>query len=61
MEQGLAAMRYGTGEGNTITSYYAGLLPPVKKPDEVNKNTVADNNNTAVKKPEYKSYSGIRG
>ena len=48
MEQGLAAMRYGTGEGNTITSYYAGLLPPVKKPDEVNKNTVADNT-TAVK------------
>ncbi len=60
MEQGLAAMRYGNGEGNTITSYYAGLLPPVKKPDEVNKNTVADNT-TAVKKPEYKSYSGIRG
>ena len=60
MEQGLAAMRYGNGEGNTITSYYAGLLPPVKKPDEVNKNTVADNT-TSVKKPEYKSYSGIRG
>ena len=60
MEQGLAAMRYGNGDGNTITSYYAGLLPPVKKPDEVNKNTIAANN-TAVKKPEYKSYSGIRG
>ncbi len=60
MEQGLAAMRYGTGDGNTITSYYAGLLPPVKKPDEVNKNTVVDKN-TDVKKPEFKSYSGIRG
>lgn len=64
MELGLAAMRYNNGDGNTITSYYAGLLPPVKKPDEQTKvidtNTVADNN-TAVKKPEFKSYSGIRG
>ena len=58
MEQGLAAMRYGTGEGNTITSSYGGVLPPVKKPDEVNKNAVTD---TAVKKPVIKSYSGIRG
>jgi hypothetical protein len=40
MEQGLAAMRYGTGEGNTIKSAYAGVLPPVKKPDEVKKHTV---------------------
>jgi hypothetical protein len=54
MEQGLAAMRYGTGAGNTITSSYGGVLPPVKKPDEVKKNAV-------VKKPPIKSYSGIRG
>lgn len=40
MEQGLAAMRYGTGEGNTIKSVYSGALPPVKKPDEVKKHTV---------------------
>lgn len=42
MEQGLATMRYGTGEGNTITSSYNGVLPPVKKLDEVNKNTVVN-------------------
>jgi hypothetical protein len=34
------------------------VLPPVKKPDEVKKNAVAD---TVVKKPPIKSYSGIRG
>ena len=32
MEQGLAAMRYGNGDGNTITSAYGGAMPAVKKP-----------------------------
>ena len=67
MEQGLAAsMMYGNGKGNTITSAYGGVLPPInpiKKPDKVkeeDKNEVVDVS-ALVKKPEYKSYSGIRG
>lgn len=63
MEQGLAAsMMYGNGKGNTITSAYGGVLPPInpiKKPDKV-KEEVADVS-ALVKKPEIKSYSGIRG
>ena len=36
MEQGLAAsMMYGNGKGNTITSAYGGVLPPLKKPAKV--------------------------
>ena len=58
MEQGLAeasTQKYGSGEGNTTTHAYGGLMDKLKK----KKNEVTANDKD--KRPVFKSVSGIRG